>query len=189
MSLLSFLLGTSLGRVGDWWGNKRRDWLVFATMFQGLFCLGGSLATLYSGEPSIAESRAEPAWQNALGLTAMGMISASLGLQGYVGKRVNTQFATTVVLTTIWVELLNDPKMFTRQRVKSRDHKTSAIVALFIGGLVGRAIINSIGTPAMLGIGVAFRAVVASTWLITDDLMVWEFLRGRAKAPHKDWVA
>jgi len=34
---------------------------------------------------------------------ALAFSSASMGLQGYQGTRLGSQFATTVVLTTIWV--------------------------------------------------------------------------------------
>lgn len=40
---------------------------------------------------------------------------------------------TAVVLTTIWVELVCDPKMFVLKAVKSRDHR-------FLRGLIGAAL-------------------------------------------------
>ncbi|KAL8292749.1 hypothetical protein RQP46_001361 [Phenoliferia psychrophenolica] len=112
-SLLGFLLGTSVGRVGDKVGPKKRVWL------------------------------------------------------GIVGKRLATEFATCVVLTTIWVELINDPKLFARTHVKSRDHKAGAILMLFIGGLVARCILDTIGAASALGIGAGMRVLGAAWWMWT----------------------
>ena len=77
-----------------------------------------------------------------------------------------TPMSTTVVLTTVWCELMADPKLLNfRQRVISRDHKLIAIVALFLGGFVGRAIIDAVGAAGTLGVGTGMRVVIAVWWL------------------------
>jgi hypothetical protein len=71
-----------------------------------------------------------------------------------------------VVLTTIWVELMSDPRLFKlRQRVVSRDHKTLAALALFVGGFCSRALTGKIGAAGTLGVGVGFRILVALSWI------------------------
>lgn len=47
------------------------------------------------GQGSVASDRGDPAWTNALSFVALGFASASIGLQGIMGKRVNSQFTTT----------------------------------------------------------------------------------------------
>ncbi|TFY73037.1 hypothetical protein EWM64_g10975, partial [Hericium alpestre] len=85
---------------------------------------------------------------------------------GIMGKRLNTQFATTIVLTTVWCELMADPMLFDlRRAVISRDLKLVAILALFLGGFVSRAILQAIGSPAALGIGTGMRVFIALAWL------------------------
>lgn len=54
-SVLSFLIGTSLGRIGDKMGAKKRTWLVLATFIQCLCCLAAALAAHYSGESAYAQ--------------------------------------------------------------------------------------------------------------------------------------
>jgi hypothetical protein len=76
-------------------GAKTRAWLVFGTFLQALFTMAAALAIWQSREGSIGTSRGDLAWSNALSYVAVAFISASLGLQGIMGKRVNTQFATT----------------------------------------------------------------------------------------------
>ncbi|KAI0777491.1 hypothetical protein BD413DRAFT_466868 [Trametes elegans] len=165
-SVLTFIGGASLGRIGDRMGPKTRAWLFLGTMIQALFTMAAALTAWKSGQASVAEVRGDPAWTNALTFVAIAFMSASLGLQGIMGKRVNTQFATTIVLTTVWCELMADPKLFNfRQRVITRDHKFIAIFALFLGGFVGRAIIDAVGAASTLGVGTGMRVAIAVWWL------------------------
>ncbi|KAI0795617.1 hypothetical protein C8Q75DRAFT_711714 [Abortiporus biennis] len=165
-SILTFNAGAAIGRVGDKIGAKTRLWLFLGTMIQAVFTMSAALTAWKSGQGSIADNRGDPAWTNALTFVAIGFLSASLGLQGIMGKRVNTQFATTVVLTTVWCELMADPKLFQlRRHIISRDHKVIAIFALFFGGFVGRALIDKIGAASTLGVGTGMRVLIAVWWL------------------------
>ena len=94
-SILTFIGGAFLGRIGDRMGAKTRAWLALGTFIQALFTMAAALCAWKSGQGSVAEIRGNPAWTNALTFAALGFISASLGLQGIMGKRVNSQFATT----------------------------------------------------------------------------------------------
>lgn len=58
-----------------------------------------------------------------------------------------------------------DPKLFQPRYTISRDHKIIAIVALFVGGFVGRALIEAIGSAGTLGIGTGLRTLIALWWL------------------------
>ena len=69
-----------------------------------------------------------------------------------------------VVLTTVWCELMADPKLFVARRVAARDHKFIAVTALFVGGFCSRAILQAIGSPAALGIGTGIRVLIAVSW-------------------------
>jgi len=164
-SLLTFIGGAFIGRIGDKMGAKTRAWLVLGTFIQALLTMAAALAVWKGGQGSIASVRGDPAWTNARSFAALGFASASIGLQGIMGKRVNTQFATTVVLTTVWCELMADPKLFTRGFVLSRDHKLIAVLTLFVGGFVGRALIDQIGSAGTFGIGAGIRVLIALSWL------------------------
>lgn len=72
----------------------------------------------------------------------------------------------TVVLTTVWCELMSDPKLFVRKAVITRDHRVLAVFALFIGGFVGRALLDQIGSAGALGIGTGIRFLIALIWLV-----------------------
>ena len=94
-SVTTFIFGAFLGRIGDRMGAKTRAWLFLGTFIQALFTMAAALAIWKSGQPSAADARDDPAWSNALSFVCIGFMSASMGLQGIMGKRVNTQFATT----------------------------------------------------------------------------------------------
>lgn len=53
-SLLSFLLGTYNGRLGDKIGPKRRVWVVGATFGQALILMAAALCALYLEESLLA---------------------------------------------------------------------------------------------------------------------------------------
>jgi Protein of unknown function (DUF1275) len=187
-SLIAFNIGAFVGRVGDRIGSAKRIWQISGTLLQALFTMAAALAIWKSGQPSIASNRGDPAWTNLLTFVGLTFMSMSLGLQGIQGKRLNTQFGTTstslwicpryyiditlgiVVLTTIWVELMSDPRLFKlRQKVASRDHKTVAAVSLFVGGFCSRALVGKIGAAGTLGVGVGFRIVIAFFWIFVPS--------------------
>ncbi|KAJ9125394.1 hypothetical protein QFC22_000354 [Naganishia vaughanmartiniae] len=159
-SLLSFLLGTSFGRVGDKMGSHTRKWLILATIVQALLLMASALTAHYGGLSGVASDRGDPSWTNPLSFVALGFASASLGLQ-----RLNTQFATAVVLTTVWVELVNDPFLFALRRVNTRDHKAMSILAVFLGAFISKALVDKIGSAGTLGVGAGLRFLGAWAWL------------------------
>lgn len=70
------------------------------------------------------------------------------------------------MLTTVWCELMADPKLFQfKKLIISRDHKVLAVFALFIGGLVSRAILQEISAAGTLGVGCGMRVIIAVMWL------------------------
>ncbi|OJA14925.1 hypothetical protein AZE42_06451, partial [Rhizopogon vesiculosus] len=74
--------------------------------------MAAAISIWQSHQGSVTDSRLSPAWTNTLSFVCIGFMSASMGLQGIMGKRVNTQFTTTVVLTTTWCELMTEPNLF-----------------------------------------------------------------------------
>jgi len=64
--------------------------------------MAAALAFWKSGQLGISGAR-DPAWTNALTFVGLALISASLGLQGILGKRLNTQFGTTSAYIFVWM--------------------------------------------------------------------------------------
>lgn len=169
-SVLTFIFGAFIGRLGDKLGCKTRLWLTLGTFIQTLFTAAAAIAIWQSHQGSVADVRANPAWTNVASFVCVGFMSASMGLQGIMGKRVNTQFTTTVVLTTTWCELMADPKLFDIRRIViSRDHKILAIVSLFLGGFIGRVLIDIVGSAGTLGIGAGIRLIISVWWVFVPE--------------------
>lgn len=169
-SVLTFIFGAFIGRLGDKLGCKTRLWLSLGTFIQALFTAAAAIAIWQSHQGSVADARANPAWTNVASFVCVGFMSASMGLQGIMGKRVNTQFTTTVVLTTTWCELMADPKLFDIRRIViSRDHKILAIVSLFLGGFIGRVLIDIVGSAGTLGIGAGIRLLICVWWAFVPE--------------------
>lgn len=53
-ALVSFWLGTSLGRIGERMGNKRRLWLVCSALLQVVMAATAALLGHFSGESPYA---------------------------------------------------------------------------------------------------------------------------------------
>lgn len=89
-------MGASIARIGDKIGCKTRAWLSLGTFIQTLFTSAAAIAIWKNGQQgSVADSRGDPVWTNTLSFVCIGFMSASMGLQGIMGKRTNTQFTTT----------------------------------------------------------------------------------------------
>ncbi|THU86587.1 hypothetical protein K435DRAFT_822080 [Dendrothele bispora CBS 962.96] len=174
-SLITFNAGAFLGRIGDRLGSHTRLWLVLGTFIQTLFTMAAAICIWQSGSLSIANDRGDPSWTNVLSFVALGFMSAGLGLQRIMGKRLNTQFTTTMVLTTAWVELVRtDPKLFVHERVKTRDHKLIAALSFFVGAFVSRAMLAEIGASGALGVATGVRVLVSLSWLFVPAKVVKE---------------
>ncbi|KAF8524478.1 hypothetical protein JB92DRAFT_2881220 [Gautieria morchelliformis] len=155
-----------MGRLGDWMGTRTRAWLFLGTMFQALCSLAAALLLWKGGQSGGFRPTDGPAWNNPEGYAAIAFASASMGLQGIMAKRLNTEFATTIVLTAVWCELVADPELFKLRLVKSRDFKVLAVLALFLGGFIGRALLDKIGAAPTFLIGAGLRLLIAAWWLI-----------------------
>jgi len=174
ISLCAFLIGATFARPANlesrFFNNRRRGWLALATFFQALLSMGGCLAARASTTGSIADSRGDPVWTDAPGLVALAMISASMGLQAAIGNRLGSHFATSVVLTTIWIQIMGDKQLLRPdRRVAARDRRILAVLFLFVGGIAGRALINTIGASSTIAIGAGIRVLISIGWLFVPD--------------------
>jgi hypothetical protein len=69
------------------------------------------------------------------------------------------------VLTTVWVELMSDRDLFRLRLALNRDHKWLCIIGLFCGAVISRTLLEYISDASVLAVGVAFRVVIAVSWL------------------------
>lgn len=98
-----------------------------------------------------------------MGMAALGFLAASLGLQGIVGRRLGTPMNTTVVLTTTWVEIFNDPSLFAL-RSPSRDVRVAGVLSVLVGAFIARALLGVIGGGGTTGVLCALRVLQLFWW-------------------------
>ncbi|KAJ8093968.1 hypothetical protein PM082_009853 [Marasmius tenuissimus] len=161
-SLVFFNVGAFLGGyIVNTTTRKTRGWMLVSTLVQLVLTLA---ATLIIAHPR-ARDIAEPKLMNTS--ISLVLIALSLGVQGIQAKRLGTsQFGTTLVLTTAWVDMMNSPWRVARLR----DHKALPIVSLIMGGFVGGTLLRYIGTPAALGVVVILRFLVGLGWFIVPPV-------------------
>lgn len=58
-----------------------------------------------------------------------------------------------------------DPELFKLRFVKTRDLKVVAVLALFVGGFLGRTFLEKIGSANTFFIGTGLRMLIAMWWL------------------------
>lgn len=175
-SLLSFVLGGFVGRVGETVGYSARIWLVCGTLLQALLTVGAAIAIWKSHMPWYAEPGSGPIWTSTLAFLGYGFMSASMGLQGVMAKRLNTQFSTSVVLTSVWCELISEPRLFhLRRAVVERDHRLLTIFCMLLGGFSGRCVLDDVGPSITLGIAAGLRLVISGWWLLIPKKTEGEF--------------
>ncbi|WVN86892.1 uncharacterized protein L203_102066 [Cryptococcus depauperatus CBS 7841] len=153
-SLLSFISGTLLGQIGNRVGGRRRAWLVGSTMGTMLLMMAATLAAHLSGEDGLANGRGDPSWKTPVGMTALGFLSAAMGLQGAIGT---------------WIDLFNDPFLFAFKHVHTRDIRAFGCFALILGALISRVLLGILGSIETIGIVIGFRAVLAVWWFLLPD--------------------
>jgi len=174
-SLLAFNIGAGFSRLSPW-AYKTKGFVVVSMLVQALVTVGAALTAHYCGQSSFGNSRGDPSWTNPLGFVTLGLISAAMGAQGVIGTKLGSQYATTVVLTSLYCALAVEPTLLDPRKwlqpVKARDHKLIAILMLIIGGFVSRALIGQIGSAGTLGIGAGLRVLCAMIWMITKTKKV-----------------
>ncbi|KAK1225486.1 hypothetical protein PQX77_011573 [Marasmius sp. AFHP31] len=179
-SLVFFNLGAFVGGyIVNSTTRKTRGWMLVSTLVQLVLTLA---ATLIIAHPP-ARDIAEPKWMNTS--ISLVLIALSLGVQGIQAKRLGTsQFGTTLVLTTAWVDMMNSPWRVGRLR----DHKALPIVSLIMGGFVGGTLLRYVGTPAALGVVVILRFLVGLGWFIVPPVPEPAYLAARGNGGRVDVV-
>ncbi|ADV22442.1 hypothetical protein I305_02901 [Cryptococcus gattii E566] len=166
-SLLTFLMGAVVGQLGNRVGGRKRIWLIGATLGQMLLMMAAALAAHFCGESGLSDSRGDPSWITPIGMAALGFLSAAMGLQGAVGtacQKLGTPLGTTVPLTSTWIDLFNDPFLFSIKHIHTRDVRALGCFALVLGAVISRAILGAIGQASTIAVVIGFRAILAAWW-------------------------
>ncbi|KAG8732953.1 hypothetical protein FRC10_000510 [Ceratobasidium sp. 414] len=116
--------------------GRARLWLICGTLFQALLLVLSAVAALHDHTTpstlSATRSSAASGWTSPAGFAALALLSASMGFQGVMAHRMGSGFGATVVLSSLWVELVGSPGGL-RWRAY-RGARVWAIVLFIVGG-------------------------------------------------------
>lgn len=108
-SVASFAIAAQIsGRLSPW-TRRSRATISLSALIQALLTAGAAVAICascgqqrdirtdrkshhsdYCKEPAFSLDRSQPSWHNAAGFIAIGLLSASFGMQGVVGESLGT---------------------------------------------------------------------------------------------------
>jgi len=168
-SLVCFLLGASVCRITNpsnttrpsLLGHKVRIWLIVTTLLQALLTLCSAL--LHSDR--FAGAGFGP-YQSIYEFAALGLASASMGVQGGVAFRLESFFASSVVFTTIWIQLITEPTRARFPRDIAQLNRLLAVFAVLVGAVVSKVILDKQGAVVTLVVAGVMRALVAPLWMV-----------------------
>ncbi|KAF8699624.1 hypothetical protein RHS03_07132, partial [Rhizoctonia solani] len=154
---------------------RTRLWLVVGTLFQALLLVGAAVAAMHdptrrsslaTGAMTNPRAPANAPWSSVYGFTALGLMSLSMGFQGVMAHRMGSGFGATVVLSSLWVELVGSPG-----GIRWREYRGVRVytILLFIaGGLVGAVLrdVGVLGVPNSIFVGAGMRVAIALSWLL-----------------------
>jgi hypothetical protein len=78
-----------------------------------------------------------------------------------------------------------DPQLFCIRFVKTRDLKIVAVSSLFVGGFVGRALLDKVGSSTTFLIGTGIRVLIALAWLGVAGMNPAETTKRKSKKSKK----
>lgn len=99
VSLLSFIAGSLFGRlVGNGspkrpYGPKSRGWLILSTLMQALLTVFAAICSKMCHQNGMASMPRGPSWTGGHGLSALALLSASMGMQGNMATPIGAHLA------------------------------------------------------------------------------------------------
>ncbi|KAG7086203.1 hypothetical protein E1B28_002166 [Marasmius oreades] len=157
----------SFFNLGAWAGGylfntpagKTRGWMILSTTIQIFLTIISALVVLHP-QPDDSDTR----MRRHISLV---VIAISLGMQGIQAKKLGTsQFGTSLVLTTAWVDMMNSPIWVPN----IRDSKALPIISLIFGGFVGGIILRYSDIFVALGAVVLLRTCIVIGWWIVPTV-------------------
>ncbi|KAF9261838.1 hypothetical protein L218DRAFT_904932 [Marasmius fiardii PR-910] len=135
--------------------RQTRGWMMLSSFIQTLLTIVASLLDLHPrGEDGSIKMRR---------YISLVLVAVSLGMQGIQAKKLGTsQFGTSLVLTTAWVDMMNGPFWVPH----FRDSKALPIISLILGGFSGGFILRYTGVSIALGLVALLRASMVIGWLL-----------------------
>jgi len=129
LSLSCFILGGFIaGRLGAYFGVRKRGWLVASSAIQTLCVI---IATILRSLIHHDEATRSPT-----GYAIVALLGLAFGGQVALARTVDVPEIATAMLTSAYIDVLIDPELFCR-RNRGRNRRLSLILGLIAGSFVG----------------------------------------------------
>ncbi|CAO1621957.1 unnamed protein product [Sympodiomycopsis kandeliae] len=170
VSFSSFFLASFIGfHIGKMIGEKKRWFLCISSIIQGLFLFAASGILFSRGDANALV----PSFNFAPGVIIL--VSFSMGLQSIQAQKLSSAvFSTSVAFTATLTQIASDPQLFTpglyllgNEKVKGRDLRLLAIIALAMGGGIAQSLLDSsLGLSGSVAVAGGFKVFASLIWLI-----------------------
>lgn len=161
LSFSSFFLASFLGfHIGKRIGEKKRWFLCLSSIIQGILLFAASGILFSRGN----ENDLIPTFDFAPGVIIL--VSFSMGLQSIQAQKLSSAvFSTSVAFTATLTQIASDPQLFTpglyllgNEKVKGRDLRMLAIIALATGGGIAQSLLDSsLGLSGSVAVAGGFK--------------------------------
>jgi hypothetical protein len=108
----------------------------------------------------------DPADARFIELLPIGFLAFQSGGQIVASRILGLDEVPTIVLTSLFCDLVSDPHMLAKYNVK-RNRRVASAITLFVGGIIGGWLSRSnAGMSAALWLAGAVKVVIALSWLL-----------------------
>jgi uncharacterized membrane protein YoaK (UPF0700 family) len=155
-SIGAFLVGAVVaGRLGRHVAS-RRHWFLIALATEAAFVAAAAVVAGVSGSVGTGAAR----------FTIIGLLGFAMGLRNSTVRRMGVPDVTTTVLTMTLTGLASDSSLAGGTNPHA-GRRTSAVVAMFIGALVGAALLLHQGATAPLAVAAGLVGVATVVFVVS----------------------
>lgn len=141
-------------------GAFRRDSLALSFLIQSsLLIIAASLV-----QAGIVSAESEPLdW---LQLFPLGLVSFQAAGQIVTARLLAFNEIPTVVITSLFCDLMSDAQLFTAAKNDKRNRRLSAALALFLGAIIGGWMLKRVGMASAIWLGASVKIVACLGWTL-----------------------
>lgn len=169
ISIIAFLIGSLIfNRVSRAWGPLRRCTLTASFLTQASLV---SVAAALESAAVVPSSKTgnganEPiAWIQLLPISLLAFQASG---QVVASRLLQFNDIPTVVLTTLYCDLMSDVKLFVVHN-GLRNRRVAAAISLFLGAVVGGWMNKTVSVASVLWLYAAVKMAIAAVWLVWKE--------------------
>lgn len=145
----------------------RVRWVMLVSVFMQMACIiaAAVIVTLYPPDSNAAKSAGDLSWTVLVPLVVIAFHSAG---QAVISRAVQFGTLTSVVLTSIYLDLFSDSRLFAGLTQNAdRNRRAAAPLLLLLGALIGGFWSHSeVGMKGALWLAAALKGISLIAWML-----------------------